>query len=100
MVQELFKSILSIPIRNSTDNRKLIVCGQDRIQIKRTGMLPVLFIGADGGIRTPDPFITSEVLYQLSYVSVLLLSMVEASGVEPLSEDIATADSPSAVTVF
>ncbi len=26
--------------------------------------------------------------------------MVEASGVEPLSEDIATPDSPSAVTVF
>ena len=23
---------------------------------------------ADGGTRTPDPFITSEVLYQLSYV--------------------------------
>jgi hypothetical protein len=23
---------------------------------------------ADAGIRTPDPFITSEVLYQLSYV--------------------------------
>jgi hypothetical protein len=26
--------------------------------------------GADGGIRTPDPFITSEVLCQLSYVSI------------------------------
>ena len=25
---------------------------------------------ADGGTRTPDPFITSEVLYQLSYVGV------------------------------
>jgi hypothetical protein len=24
--------------------------------------------GADGETRTPDPFITSEVLYQLSYV--------------------------------
>ena len=24
--------------------------------------------GADAGTRTPDPFITSEVLYQLSYV--------------------------------
>ena len=23
---------------------------------------------ADGGIRTPDPIITSDVLYQLSYV--------------------------------
>jgi hypothetical protein len=26
------------------------------------------FLRADGGTRTPDPFITSEVLYQLSYV--------------------------------
>ena len=26
------------------------------------------FVQADGGTRTPDPFITSEVLYQLSYV--------------------------------
>ena len=26
------------------------------------------FIGADARIRTADPFITSEVLYQLSYV--------------------------------
>jgi hypothetical protein len=25
---------------------------------------------ADAGIRTPDPFITSEVLYQLSYVGI------------------------------
>ncbi len=25
---------------------------------------------ADGGTRTPDPFITSEVLYQLSYVGI------------------------------
>ena len=28
------------------------------------------FVGADAGTRTPDPFITSEVLYQLSYVGV------------------------------
>jgi hypothetical protein len=27
--------------------------------------------GADARIRTADPFITSEVLYQLSYVGVL-----------------------------
>ena len=26
------------------------------------------FLGADARIRTGDPFITSEVLYQLSYV--------------------------------
>jgi hypothetical protein len=26
--------------------------------------------GADGETRTPDPFITSEVLYQLSYVGM------------------------------
>lgn len=30
------------------------------------------FVGADGGIRTPDPFITSEVLCQLSYISTIL----------------------------
>ena len=29
------------------------------------------FLRADAGIRTPDPFITSEVLYQLSYVGAL-----------------------------
>jgi hypothetical protein len=28
----------------------------------------VVALKADAGIRTPDPFITSEVLYQLSYV--------------------------------
>jgi hypothetical protein len=28
------------------------------------------FVRADAGTRTPDPFITSEVLYQLSYVGV------------------------------
>ena len=28
------------------------------------------FLRADAGTRTPDPFITSEVLYQLSYVGV------------------------------
>jgi hypothetical protein len=28
---------------------------------------------ADAGTRTPDPFITSEVLYQLSYVGILAL---------------------------
>ena len=30
------------------------------------------FPRADGETRTPDPFITSEVLYQLSYVGILL----------------------------
>jgi hypothetical protein len=30
-----------------------------------------LFEKADARIRTADPFITSEVLYQLSYVGVL-----------------------------
>jgi hypothetical protein len=29
------------------------------------------FLRADAGTRTPDPFITSEVLYQLSYVGDL-----------------------------
>ena len=27
-----------------------------------------VFLEADGGTRTPDPIITSDVLYQLSYV--------------------------------
>ena len=30
--------------------------------------MAVQTVEADAGIRTPDPFITSEVLYQLSYV--------------------------------
>ena len=30
---------------------------------------------ADAGTRTPDPFITSEVLYQLSYVGILLYTL-------------------------
>ena len=34
---------------------------------------------ADAGTRTPDPFITSEVLYQLSYVGVR--PSAEAGGV-------------------
>ena len=29
------------------------------------------FLRADGGTRTPDPIITSDVLYQLSYVGEL-----------------------------
>ena len=28
--------------------------------------------GAETGIRTPDPFLTMEVLYQLSYLGILL----------------------------
>ncbi len=31
------------------------------------------FTKADAGTRTPDPFITSEVLYQLSYVGAIAL---------------------------
>ena len=30
------------------------------------------FCEADAGTRTPDPFITSEVLYQLSYVGACM----------------------------
>ena len=30
--------------------------------------------GADEEIRTPDPFITSEVLYQLSYIGTVMYS--------------------------
>ncbi len=38
----------------------------------RNGESPDLqgFLRADAGTRTPDPFITSEVLYQLSYVGI------------------------------
>ena len=32
----------------------------------------ILFSGAGEGIRTPDPLITNQVLYQLSYASRLL----------------------------
>ncbi len=36
-----------------------------------TSVVPAPFIRrADGETRTPDPFITSEVLYQLSYVGI------------------------------
>ena len=36
---------------------------------------------ADAGTRTPDPIITSDVLYQLSYVGVTgALTTVEATG--------------------
>jgi hypothetical protein len=43
-----------------------------------------LFMGlpaeADGGTRTPDPIITSDVLYQLSYVGVVELDGSDRSG--------------------
>jgi hypothetical protein len=69
------------------------------LTIQKKARLLGLRFGADDRIRTCDPFITSEVLYQLSYISILYW-LVEASGVEPLSEDIATPASPSAVTVL
>ena len=34
----------------------------------KKGQISRVFLRADAGTRTPDPFITSEVLYQLSYV--------------------------------
>jgi hypothetical protein len=40
--------------------------GRDAISIANLGLFA--FNEADGETRTPDPFITSEVLYQLSYV--------------------------------
>ncbi len=36
------------------------------------------FLGADGGTRTPDPIITSDVLYQLSYVGSRSLAVRRA----------------------
>ena len=39
--------------------------GAEKRKARYESGLPV---EADGGTRTPDPFITSEVLYQLSYV--------------------------------
>jgi hypothetical protein len=38
---------------------------------------------ADAGTRTPDPFITSEVLYQLSYVGACLDAIAVAEFFEP-----------------
>jgi hypothetical protein len=35
---------------------------------------------ADGGTRTPDPIITSDVLYQLSYVGAVRLDGSDRSG--------------------
>src|SRR6516164_3248084 len=37
----------------------------------KKGQISRVFLIADAGTRTPDPFITSEVLYQLSYVGDL-----------------------------
>jgi hypothetical protein len=44
-----------------------------------------VFLKADAGTRTPDPFITSEVLYQLSYVGATLMLAAQASGRSPRS---------------
>ena len=38
---------------------------------------------ADAGTRTPDPFITSEVLYQLSYVGVTPHGIATGLGFSP-----------------
>ncbi|MEA2226564.1 MAG: hypothetical protein QOF04_194, partial [Solirubrobacteraceae bacterium] len=56
--------------------RELASAGDGRPPLRtRYGRPPGPLSGAapqaDGGTRTPDPFITSEVLYQLSYVGVL-----------------------------
>jgi hypothetical protein len=46
----------------------------------------IRFREADAGTRTPDPFITSEVLYQLSYVGIFgLLSAAMVSPARRLS---------------
>ncbi len=37
-----------------------------------TNPCPYWLVKADAGTRTPDPFITSEVLYQLSYVGAAM----------------------------
>jgi hypothetical protein len=36
----------------------------------RSPPVATAIVQADAGTRTPDPFITSEVLYQLSYVGI------------------------------
>ena len=41
-----------------------------RVPVERKSSRFQALLRADGGTRTPDPFITSEVLYQLSYVGV------------------------------
>jgi hypothetical protein len=43
--------------------------------IRRKPSIHALFVRADAGTRTPDPFITSEVLYQLSYVGKRALKL-------------------------
>ena len=40
----------------------------DYVPAKTKAQLCGAFVRADGGTRTPDPIITSDVLYQLSYV--------------------------------
>jgi hypothetical protein len=45
---------------------------------------PCKYVRADGETRTPDPFITSEVLYQLSYVGVRRTPSVRSRGGQPM----------------
>ncbi len=49
-----------------------ICCRKARGQTRRYPCIQARFPQADAGTRTPDPFITSEVLYQLSYVGAAM----------------------------
>ena len=55
----------------------------ERVRRRDTTKTPACFgalVRADGGTRTPDPIITSDVLYQLSYVGAVGLDGSDRSG--------------------
>ena len=46
-------------------------CGTSQSGWRKPRDMRVLFLRADAGTRTPDPLLTMEVLYRLSYVGVV-----------------------------
>ncbi len=54
----------ALPFYSSGADRK----GRKGLKQEKGAPERAFLFKADGGTRTPDPFITSEVLYQLSYV--------------------------------
>jgi hypothetical protein len=50
------------------------LAAHEELSARTRSFLGNLLTRADAGTRTPDPFITSEVLYQLSYVGLMPMS--------------------------
>jgi len=47
------------------------VAGVERVELHRHGRICRSSLRADAGTRTPDPLLTMEVLYRLSYVGAV-----------------------------